>query len=54
MNLAQVLIAVIGLGASLAIFCLMRVPQYHRNPFRQYGAFSVMSSLIGAAIVLAF
>jgi hypothetical protein len=36
MNFAQVLIAVIGLGASIAAFCLMRFPDY-RCPCR-YGA----------------
>jgi len=49
MNLAQVLIAVFGLGASIATFCLMRLP----DSFRQYGAFSVTVSLIRAAGILA-
>lgn len=52
-NLAQVLIAVIGTGASITTFCLMRFPQYRRAPSRHYGAFSVTTSLIGAGIILA-
>lgn len=35
MDLAQVLIAIIGLGAALVSFCLMRFPQYRRHLFRQ-------------------
>jgi hypothetical protein len=53
MNLAQMLIAVIGLGAAIATFCLMRFPQYSREQFRGYGTFSVTASLIGAAGILA-
>lgn len=53
MDLAQVLIAIIGLGAALVSFCLMRFPQYRRDPFRQYGAFSFGASLLGAAAILA-
>jgi hypothetical protein len=53
MNIAQVLIAVIGLGASVATFCLMGFPYYRRDPFRQCGAFSVTAPLIGAAGILA-
>lgn len=53
MNPAQVLIAVIGAGAAIATFCLLRFPQCRRNPFRQYGAFSVGASLFGAAVILA-
>lgn len=52
MDLAQVLIAVIGLGASLVTFCLMRFPQYRRDPFRQYRAFSFGASLLGAVAIL--
>lgn len=53
MTSAQVLIAVIGLGAAIITFCLMRFPHYRREPFRRYGAFSVTTSLIGAAFILA-
>ena len=53
MDLAQVLIAMIGLGAALVSFCLMRFPQYRRLLFRQYGAFSFGASLLGAAAILA-
>jgi hypothetical protein len=53
MDLAQVLIAMIGLGAALVTFCVMRFPQYRRDPFRQYRAFSFGASLLGAAAILA-
>ena len=53
MDLAQVLIAMIGLGAALVTFCVMRFPQYRRDHFRQYRAFSFGASLLGAAAILA-
>jgi uncharacterized membrane protein YeaQ/YmgE (transglycosylase-associated protein family) len=52
MNPAQLLISVIGLIAALATFCLMRFPHTRRDPFSQYGAFSFIASLGGAAIIL--
>ena len=47
------LLAVIGLGASIATVCLMRFTDNRRDPFRQYGASSVTASLFGAAGLLA-
>jgi uncharacterized membrane protein YidH (DUF202 family) len=52
MNLAQLFIAVIGLGVAMITFCLMRFPHTRRAPFRQYGACSFTASLIGAGIIL--
>ncbi len=50
--MAQAFIAVIGLVAAIVTFCLMRFPGYRRPQFRQYGAFSILASLLGAAVIL--
>lgn len=52
MDLAQVLIGVIGLGASIATFCLLRFPHVRRPRFRRYRAYSFGLSLLGAMIIL--
>jgi hypothetical protein len=52
MNLAQLFISLIGFVAAVVTFCLMRFPHTRRDPFRQYGAFSITASLVGAGIVL--
>jgi hypothetical protein len=54
MDSAKVLIAVIGLIASIVTFWLMRFPRYRREQFRHYGAFSVTASLFAALAVLLF
>ena len=52
MDAAQVLIGLVGLGASFVTFCLLRFPHLRRAQFRQYRAFSLGASLLGAAIIL--
>lgn len=52
MNPAQVLIGLIGVAVSITTFCLLRYPHVRRARLRQYGAFSLGASLLGAAIVL--
>lgn len=52
MSLAQVLIAVIGLVASITTFCVFRFPSCRREPFRQFQACSFALSILGAAAVL--
>jgi uncharacterized membrane protein YeaQ/YmgE (transglycosylase-associated protein family) len=52
MSLAQVLIAVIGLGASITAFCVLRFPSCRREPFRQFRACSFVESILGAAVIL--
>ncbi len=54
MDLAQVLIAIVGMGASVTTYCLMRFPHMRRDRFRQYGAFSIAWSCFGALAVLCF
>ena len=54
MDAAQVLITITGLGASTVTFFLMRFPHMRRAPFRNYGAFSVVASLLGGLAVLLF
>jgi hypothetical protein len=54
MDSAKVLIAVVGLSASIVTFWLMRFPRYRREQFRHYGAFSVTVSLLAALAVLVF
>jgi len=54
MDSAKVLIAVVGLSASIVTFWLMRFPRYRREQFRHYGAFSVTASLLAALAVLVF
>ena len=40
MDVAQVLIAIVGLGAAVTTYCLMRFPHMRREQFRHYGAVS--------------
>jgi uncharacterized membrane protein YeaQ/YmgE (transglycosylase-associated protein family) len=54
MNAAQVLITIVGLVTAIVTFYLLRFPHARRPQFRQYGAFSLATSLVGAAVVLAF
>ena len=54
MDSAQVLIAIIGLTASIVTFWLMRFPRYRREQFKHYGSFSVTASLFAALAVLFF
>jgi uncharacterized membrane protein YeaQ/YmgE (transglycosylase-associated protein family) len=54
MNAAQVLITIVGLVSTIVAFCLLRFPHTRRPQFRQYGALSLATSLMGAVIVLAF
>lgn len=54
MDSAKVLIAVIGLTASIVTFWLMRFPRYRREQFRHYGTFSLTASLFAALAVLLF
>jgi len=52
MDVVQVLIAIVGMGASVSTYCLMRFPHMRRPRFRHYGAFSVVWSSLGALVVL--
>lgn len=52
MSLAQLLIGVIGLGASISVFVLMRFPQHRREPYRGE-PFSLAASLGVTVVVLA-
>ena len=52
MDVAQVLIAIVGLGAAVTTYCLMRFPHMRRERFRHYGAFSIAVSVLGAPAVL--
>jgi uncharacterized membrane protein YeaQ/YmgE (transglycosylase-associated protein family) len=52
MSLAQVLIAVIGLGASITTFCVLRFPSCRREQFRQFRVCSFVESILGAAVIL--
>jgi len=54
MDAAQVLIAIVGLGAAVTTYCLMRFPHMRRERFRHYGAFSIAVSVLGALTVLLF
>lgn len=54
MDLARVLIAIVGMGASVTTYCLMRFPHIRRDRFRQYGASSIAWSCAGALVVLCF
>ncbi|MBA5870361.1 MAG: hypothetical protein GDA68_10250 [Nitrospira sp. CR2.1] len=54
MDLARVLMAIVGMGASVTTYCLMRFPHMRREQFRQYGACSIAWSCAGALIVLCF
>ncbi len=48
MDAEQILLALVGAGASFMTFCLMRFPQMRRRRFRPYGPFSFMASVFGA------
>jgi hypothetical protein len=52
MDVAQVLIAIVGCGASVTTYCLMRFPHMRREPFRRYPACSVLISSLAALAVL--
>lgn len=53
MSAAQLLIGVVGLGASFATFILMRFPEYRRQQY--LGApFSTTASAVTALLVLTF
>ena len=54
MDVAQVLIAIVGLGAAVTTSCRMRLPPLRRERFRHYGAFSIAVSVLGALAVLLF
>ena len=54
MDVVQVLIAIVGLGAAVTTYCLMRFPHMRREQFRHYGAFSIAVSVLGALAVLLF
>ena len=54
MDVAQVLIAIVGFGASVTTYCLMRFPHMRREAFRQYAACSVLVSGLAALAVLCF
>ncbi len=48
MDSAQVLLSLIGAGASFVTFCLMRFPHTRRPQFQPYGPFSLAVSFLGA------
>jgi len=52
MDVARVLIAIVGMGASVTTYCLMRFPHMRRERFRQYAACSVLVSGLSALAVL--
>ena len=52
MDVAQVLIAIVGFGAAVTTYCFMRFPHMRREPFRQYPACSVLVSALAALAVL--
>ncbi len=52
MDIAQVLIAIVGFGAAVTTYCLMRFPHMRRAPFRRYPACSVLVSALAALVVL--
>ena len=52
MSAAQLLIGLIGVGASVSTFVLMRFPQHRREQYRGQ-PFSTAASLAAAAVVLA-
>ncbi len=54
MDVAQVLIAIVGLGAAVTTYCLLRFPHMRREQFRHYGACSVAVSFLGALAVVLF
>ncbi|OQW37574.1 MAG: hypothetical protein A4E19_12905 [Nitrospira sp. SG-bin1] len=48
----QILLALIGTGASFVTFCLMRFPRTRRPRFQPYGPFSLTASFFGALTIL--
>lgn len=54
MDVAQVLIAIVGLAASVTAYCLMRFPHMRREPFTQFPACSVLVSGLAALVTLCF
>lgn len=51
MDAEQILLALVGAGASFMTFCLMRFPQIRRQRFRPYGPFSFTASVSGALAI---
>ena len=47
----QILLALIGAGASFVTFCLMRFPHTRRPQFQRYGPFSLIASFFGALAI---
>ncbi|MBS0169474.1 MAG: hypothetical protein JSR62_03905 [Nitrospira sp.] len=52
MDVARVLIAIVGMGASVTTYCLLRFPHMRRDRFKSYRACSVVLSCLGALVVL--
>lgn len=52
MDVAQVLVAILGLGVTVTTYCLMRFPHMRRDRFRHYAAYSVPLFCLGAPAVL--
>ena len=52
MDVVRVLIAIVGMGASVTTYCLMRFPHMRRERFRQHAACSVLVSGLSALAVL--
>jgi hypothetical protein len=52
MDSDQILLALIGAGASFMTYCLMRFPQSRRPQFQPYGPFSFAVSCFGALTIL--
>ena len=52
MSLSQIFIGFIGLVMAIGTFCLMRFPRFRRPQFREYGAFSLLDSVLGGLSVL--
>jgi hypothetical protein len=51
MDSAQILLALIGAGASFTTFCVMRFPQTRRPQFQRFGPFYLMASFFGALAI---
>jgi len=52
MDVAQVLIAIVGFGAAVTTYYLMRFPHMRREPFSRYPACSVPVSALAALVVV--
>ena len=48
----QILLILMGTGASFMTFCLMRFPQTRRPQFQRYGPFSLTASFFSALTIL--